>query len=72
MSQPIPPLDSKLTGALADSGTGALLGFSAGFAVKKVGKVAVFLVGMGFVGVQVAAERGASFSFSASCVSKGG
>jgi uncharacterized membrane protein (Fun14 family) len=36
---------------------GALMGFSSGYALKKIGKAAAFVIGVGFITAQVLADR---------------
>ncbi len=43
---------------LPDLSVGALLGFCAGYAIKKIGKVAVFVLGAIFILIQVLAYLG--------------
>ncbi|KAI9028472.1 FUN14 family-domain-containing protein [Hyaloraphidium curvatum] len=58
MAQSNPLSDPKIQAAITDAGTGGLIGFATGYAVKKVGKVALVVVGVGFAGLQVLANNG--------------
>lgn len=54
----VAPAPNLLSSLLPDLSFGGLLGFAAGYAIKKVGLIALFIVGAIFILVQLLAYQG--------------
>jgi len=55
---PVEAIIDKAKPLLANLSFGAMMGYCSGYALKKVGRALALIIGMGFIGLQVAATSG--------------